>query len=123
MNPRLHRRYRRLLRAFPPSVRAGRGEEILSTLADRSPPGAKLPEPREAAALVVEGLRARARLAAEDGPGRVWAEGLQLGVLLLTLKNLTMLLDQAVWYWEWTALLAVAAVLVLRAFPLAAPCR
>ena len=34
MNPRLERRYRRLLLAYPPQVRAARAEEILTTLAE-----------------------------------------------------------------------------------------
>jgi hypothetical protein len=73
MSARAERGYRLLLRAYPPSVRAGRGEEILATLAEATPPGRHLPAARESAALVVGGLRARARLATAEGPARVWA--------------------------------------------------
>jgi hypothetical protein len=80
MNPRLERRYRRLLLAYPPQVRAARAEEILTTLAE-SGGDRRMPSAREAWSLLVEGVRARARLAAAEGPGRIWADGLQLGVL------------------------------------------
>ena len=62
-------------------------------------------------------MRARARLAAADGPGRTWADGLQLGVLLLVFANLGVLLRQAWWYPAWTVLCGVTAVAILRARP------
>lgn len=115
MNPRLQRRYRRLLLAYPAQVRAARAEEILTTLAE-SGGDRRLPSAREARSLLVEGVRARARLAAADGPGRIWADGLQLGVLLLTFANLGVLL-QAWRYPAWTVLLGATVVAILRARP------
>ena len=118
MNPRLERRYRRLLLAYPPQVRAARAEEILTTLAEAGG-DRRLPSAREAGSLLVEGLRARARLAAADGPGRTWADGLQLGVLLLLMiANLDVLvLRQAWWYLPWTVLCGATVVAILRARP------
>lgn len=116
MNPRLERRYRRLLLAYPPQVRAARAEEILTTLAEAGG-DRRLASAREAGALLVEGVRARARLAAAEGPGRMWADGLQLGVLLLMFANLGVLLWQAWRYPAWTVLLAATAVAILRARP------
>jgi hypothetical protein len=117
MNPRLERRYRRLLLAYPPQVRAASADEILTTLAE-SGGDRRMPPAREAGALLVEGLRARARLAAAEGPGRIWADGVQLGVLLLMVANLdVLLLGQAWWYLPWTVLLAATVVAILRARP------
>jgi len=116
MNPRLERRYRRLLLAYPPQVRAARAEEILTTLAEAGG-DRRLPSAREAGSLLVEGVRARSRAAAADGPGRIWADGVQLGVLLLVFANLGVLLWQAWRYPAWTVLLGVTTVAVLRARP------
>jgi hypothetical protein len=117
MNPRLERRYRRLLLAYPPQVRAASADEILTTLAEFGG-DRRMPPAREAGALLVEGLRARARLAAAEGPGRIWADGVQLGVLLLMVANLdVLLLGQAWWYLPWTVLLAATVVAILRARP------
>jgi hypothetical protein len=116
MNPRLQRRYRRLLLAYPPQVRAARAEEILTTLAE-SGSDRRMPSAREAWSLLVEGVRARARLAAADGQGRIWADGLQLGVLLLSFANLGVLLWRAWWYLAWTVLLGATVVAILRARP------
>ena len=120
MNPRLERRYRRLLLAYPPQVRAARAEEILTTLAETSHGDRRLPAAREARSLLVEGVRARARLAAAEGPAGIWVDGLQLGVLLLSFANLGVLLWQAWRYPAWTVLLAATVVVVLRARPRAA---
>jgi hypothetical protein len=57
----LERRYRRLLRAYPAGYRQARGEEILGTLLEVAPPGRSWPLPREARAVIMNGLRARAR--------------------------------------------------------------
>lgn len=116
MNPRLERRYRCLLLAYPPQVRAARAEEILTTLAEAGG-DRRLPPAREAGSLLVEGMRARSRLAAADGLGRIWADGVQLGVLLLVFANLGVLAWQAWRYPAWTVLLGVTAVAVLRARP------
>jgi hypothetical protein len=76
-----------------------------------------MPSAREAWSLLVEGVGARARLAAADGPGRIWADGLQPGVLLLTFANLDVLLWLAWRYPAWTALLGATVVAILRARP------
>jgi hypothetical protein len=117
MNPRLQRRYRRLLLAYPPQVRADRAEEILTTLAESGGGERRVPSAREAWSLLVEGVRARARLAAADGPGRIWADGLQLGVLLVMFANLGVLLREAWWYRAWMVLLGATVVAILRARP------
>jgi hypothetical protein len=117
MNPRLERRYRRLLLAYPPQVRAARTEEILTTLAESAGGDRRMPSVREAWSLLVEGVRARARLAAADGPGRIWADGLQLGVLLLMFANLGVLLREAWWYRAWMVVLGATVVAILRARP------
>ncbi len=48
-----------LLRAYPAWYRRNRGEEMLSTLLEASPPGRKWPSVRDARALVIGGLRVR----------------------------------------------------------------
>jgi len=56
----LEGRARLVLRAYPPGYRAERGEEIIGTLLEASPPGRRWPAAREARSLVAAGLRARA---------------------------------------------------------------
>ncbi len=56
---RLERRARWLLRAYPAAYRADRGEEIIGTLLEATPPGRDWPLPRETASLIAAGLRAR----------------------------------------------------------------
>ncbi len=55
----LERHGRWLLRAYPASYRAERGDEMLTTLAETVPPGRAWPGWREAGALVLGGLRVR----------------------------------------------------------------
>ncbi len=55
----LERRCRWLLRAYPAWYRRRRGEEMLGTLLEASPPGRKWPSFRDARALVIGGLRVR----------------------------------------------------------------
>lgn len=57
---RLEGRCRRLLRAYPPSYRADRGEEIIGTLLDAVPDGSNWPPARDARSLITGGLRVRA---------------------------------------------------------------
>ncbi|MGN9909767.1 hypothetical protein ACTMTJ_19660 [Phytohabitans sp. LJ34] len=59
MSGALERRYRRLLRAYPPAYRRTRGEVLVGVLMDAAPPGRTRPTLREAANLVRHGLRAR----------------------------------------------------------------
>ena len=55
----LMRRTRQLLRFYPPGYRAHRGEEILDTLLETTPPGRGWPPTREVASVIGGGLRAR----------------------------------------------------------------
>jgi hypothetical protein len=55
----LERRYRRLLRAYPASYRAARGDEMLTTLVENAQPGGAWPSWRETRALVLGGLQVR----------------------------------------------------------------
>jgi hypothetical protein len=55
----LERRCRWLLRAYPGWYRRRRGEEMLGTLLEASPPGRRWPSVRDARALVIGGLRVR----------------------------------------------------------------
>jgi hypothetical protein len=56
----LERRSRWLLRAYPAVYRRGRGEEIIGTLLEATPPGRAWPRPHDVRTLVTGGLRARA---------------------------------------------------------------
>ena len=56
---RLERRCRWLLRAYPAWYRRDRAGEMLGTLLEDSPPGARWPSFRDARALVIGGLRVR----------------------------------------------------------------
>ena len=55
----LERRCRWLLRAYPAWYRRRRGEEMLGTLLEASPPGRRWPSVRDTGALVLGGLRVR----------------------------------------------------------------
>jgi hypothetical protein len=57
---RLARCYRLLLRAYPAWYRRERGEEMLGTLLEASPPGRRWPSLRDARALIMGGFRVRA---------------------------------------------------------------
>ena len=56
----LERHGRWLLHAYPAWYRRQRGEEILATLLEASPPGRNWPSPRDARALLMAGLQVRA---------------------------------------------------------------
>jgi hypothetical protein len=56
----LERRCRWLLRAYPAWYRRTRGEEMLGTLLEASPPGRRWPSALDARALVIGGLRVQA---------------------------------------------------------------
>jgi hypothetical protein len=56
---RLERRARLLLRAYPPGYRRRRGEEILGTLLEATPPGRSWPPARDLASVLRGGVRAR----------------------------------------------------------------
>jgi hypothetical protein len=112
MSGRLRRRYEWLLVTYPSAYRRAHGEEILGTLLEAARPGQHLPAPREAASLLLGGLRTRARQAATQSPRRLWTDGLQLGVLLIVLVNLGHALQSP--FPLWIALVALGALAVLR---------
>jgi hypothetical protein len=112
MSGRLRRRYERLLVSYPPAYRKAHGEEMLGTLLDAARPDQQLPAPRETASLLLGGLRTRAHQAAVQSPRRLWADGPQLGVLLIVLVNLGHALQAP--FPLWIALVALGALAVLR---------
>jgi hypothetical protein len=57
----LERRYRLLLRAYPPAYRAARGAEITGTYLDLAGPGRRWPAPGDVADVLRGGLRERLR--------------------------------------------------------------
>lgn len=81
--PPLDELYGRLLLAYPEEYRERQGAEMVSTLLDVARPRQVLPSWRESLALVVGGLRTRAREAARQGPRALWWEGLRLGAAAL----------------------------------------
>ncbi|NUR87513.1 MAG: hypothetical protein HOY71_25815 [Nonomuraea sp.] len=89
---KLERRYRLLLRAYPPGYREEYGEEYLDVLLERAQEGSSIPHPREAYALVLGGLRTRLIEAAQ---GPAWVDGLHLGVTVLALTNFALLIPYA----------------------------
>jgi hypothetical protein len=112
MSRRLRRRYERLLVTYPSAYRRAHGDEIVGTLLEAARPDQQLPAPREAASLLLGGLRTRAHQAAMQSPTRLWTDGLQLGVLLIVLVNLGHALQSP--FPLWIALLALTALAVLR---------
>jgi hypothetical protein len=114
MSGRLRRRYARLLVTYPSAYRWAHGDEILGTLLEAARPDQQIPTPREAASLLLGGLRTRAHQAARQSPRRLWADGLQLGVLLIVLVNLGHAVRSLSLFPLWSALVALGALAVLR---------
>jgi hypothetical protein len=119
MSATLERRYRRLLGAYPASWRAANGEALLGIVLDAAQAGQRWPSPREAAALLLDGARTRARLAAAAGTRSLLSEALVLATLLLVLVNIGWALPIAknIWpMWEMFALPVgiLAALALLR---------
>ncbi|MCX4438823.1 hypothetical protein ACFU9O_21175 [Streptomyces albidoflavus] len=88
---------RLLLAAYPASHRARHGDEVLGCLAEAYP-GRSWPPPREVAALLGAGVRARAHAVAEDPARPWWLDGVQLAALVLAALALVPYL-QDVWHW------------------------
>ncbi|MER5424433.1 hypothetical protein [Streptosporangium roseum] len=107
----LERRYRRLLLTYPRDYRSDHGDELIGLLLDTAEPGSSMPSLKEAAGLVAGGLRARL---ARGTRGPAWADGLHLGVTVLTVANLATLMPFARTLPLWVALSALAALAVLR---------
>jgi hypothetical protein len=114
MSGRLRRRYQRLLVTYPFAYQRAHGDEIIGTLLDAARPDQQFPAPREAASLLLGGLRTRTRQAALQSPRRLWTDGLQLGVLLIVLVNLGHALQPPSFFPLWIALVALGALAVLR---------
>jgi hypothetical protein len=68
----LERRYRRLLRAYPPTYRAERGEEIVSTYLELAGPGQDWPSVGDAADALPGGIRQRLRAKGALGSSSWW---------------------------------------------------
>jgi hypothetical protein len=75
----LERRYRRLLRWYPPSHRAAHREEMLGVLLDAARPGQRVPGVTQTVNLVACGLAIRARRALIAGP---WQDALAVVSLI-----------------------------------------
>jgi hypothetical protein len=112
MSERLRRRYERLLFTYPPAYRREHREEMIGTLLEAARPDQRVPALRETTSLLLGGLRTRAQQAARQSPRRLWADGLQLGVLLIVLANLGHALQSP--FPLWIALVAITALAVLR---------
>jgi hypothetical protein len=85
MTEHLKRRYATLLRAYPRAYRARRGDELLGTLLDGAHPQQRWPSAREAASLVLAGLRTRNGADTRPTPRQMWAYALHLAVLAMLL--------------------------------------
>ncbi|MEV4060620.1 hypothetical protein [Nonomuraea dietziae] len=106
----LERRYRRLMRAYPRSYRSAYGEELLDILLGHTDPARTTPPLKEAAGLLVNGMRERAWQAAR---GPAWTDGLHLGVTALSVAHLATLLPYAAAVPGWLALSALTLALVV----------
>ncbi|MFG2243735.1 hypothetical protein [Spirillospora sp. NPDC048823] len=110
--------YRLFLRAFPPGHRAEYGAEMIDALLNGT--SRRAPSLRETAGLLTAGFAARAR-AATAAPW--WADGLQLGLLMLALANMAYgIADHSSPWWLAASAALVAALLrgrALVALPLA----
>jgi len=82
----LERRYRTLLRAYPAGYRAERGDEIVGTLLDGAADGRRRPGLREAASLILGGLRTRLGTNRLPQP-MLWQHALHLAAVLMLVGN------------------------------------
>ncbi|WNZ09912.1 phosphatase PAP2 family protein [Streptomyces sp. 11x1] len=71
---------RLLLAVYPEPYRSRQGEEVLACLSEAYP-GRSWPPPREVAALVRAGVRARARAVVDDTARPWWLDGIHLAAL------------------------------------------
>ncbi|MEV8630058.1 hypothetical protein AB0395_00235 [Streptosporangium sp. NPDC051023] len=107
----LERRYRRLLRSYPRAYRDAYGRELLATLLEVAEPERTLPSARESFSLVTSGLRTR-MIHMTGRPA--WADGIHLGVLVLSIAHLATLVPYATSIPLWVGLSALAVVLIMR---------
>lgn len=78
----LERRYRRLMFAYPSAYRQEREDEIVGTLLDVGEDDRRWPTPTEAADLVLNGWRTRARSATGATTAGLWVESLGLAAVM-----------------------------------------
>lgn len=83
MTQALEARYRWLLRAYPKGYRHERGAELIGTLMEAAGDDQRRPTTREATALVLRGLQARAGAHHARSARQSWLGALRLAVLLL----------------------------------------
>lgn len=95
----LERRSRWLLRAYPAWYRKERGEEILGTLLEDSPPGRRWPSLRDARTLIMGGLRVRAELNQPQATMARIRLGMMLGAALALIRLNAGVLTGLVAFW------------------------
>ena len=108
----LERRYRELLRWYPPSQR----EEMLGVLLDSARPGQRSPGVRQTANLVLCGLAIQARRALSRLAGERWQDALAVVSVIvpaLMLAFAVLGFALAVWYWQQLGTQLEAALSVL----------
>jgi hypothetical protein len=82
----LERHSRWLLLAYPRRYRRQRGEEMLGTLLDATPPGRTWPTPRDTAALIMGGFRVRAGQNQPQPTAASVRQGIVLGAALALIQ-------------------------------------
>jgi len=123
MSAALESRYRFLLRAYPANYRDARGSEMLDTLTAGAPETQAWPRPREAASLLLGGVRLR--LAGPPRSARqTWYDGVQLAVIAWLLSEPSRLLytvgighfpDDFPWPWVASSTVAAGAAVLVAA--------
>jgi hypothetical protein len=93
----LERRARWLLRAYPADYRADRGEEIIGTLLEATPPGRDWPPSREVVSLVAAGLHARRAANLRQGLAASLRQTAVAGAALYLAQLPTLAIGAAVW--------------------------
>ncbi len=78
----LERRYRRLLACYPPAYRAAYGEEMLAVAMAAARPGARWPDPGEAADLILTGLRRRLGSARPASLNPAWRDAAGIAAVI-----------------------------------------
>ena len=95
---RLERHARLLVRTYPPAYRADRGEEIVGTLLEATPPGRNWPLAYEAASVISGGLRARRAANLRQGVSASLRQAATVGVALYLAQFPGELLWSLVWW-------------------------
>ena len=89
---RLERRARNLLRAYPPAYRADRGEEIIGTLLEATPPGRSWPSARDTVSILCGGIRARRIANQRQDIAASLRQAAMLGIALYLISSVMMTL-------------------------------